>query len=567
MAVLEDGGNAADAAVAVGFALQAVEPHLNGPGGEVPILLAGPLVRAAGQPCQVLCGQGPVPRRAEAAALRVLGLEQVPGTGWLAACVPGSFDAWCTLLAEHGTMSLRRVLTPAIGYALGHPLLPAAAATIAQLQPTFEADWPTSASVWLPGGRPPKPWRIFANPVLAATWQRLLDEAEAAGRDRVTQIDAARRSWREGFIAEAIAAAVRKPVRDSSGELHAGLLDGDDLAAWSAHWESPVTRVWRGLTIAKTGPWGQGPALLAWLGLLGDDIPSVGDAAGIHQAVEAAKLAYADRDAWYADPEAVDVPLEELLSPSYLDQRRSLITDQASLELRPGAPGGRSPRLPAILGSGATATDRAGIGEPTVDRRGRTRGDTVHLDVIDRWGNVVSATPSGGWLQSSPVVAELGFPLGTRAQMTWLEDGLPATLRGGTRPRTTLTPSIALAGDDPVMGFGTPGGDQQDQWQLVFLLRHLVEGLGLQEAVDAPAWHTTAFPSSFYPREWTPGEVIVESEIGDAAIADLRARGHRVIEAPGRLLGRLCAVTREADTGVIRAAATSRGRQCSAAGR
>jgi gamma-glutamyltranspeptidase/glutathione hydrolase len=272
-----------------------------------------------------------------------------------------------------------------------------------------------------------------------------------------------------------------------------------------------------------------------------------------------------------------NVPVDDLLSSTYAGTRRALIGDRASSELRPGSPGGRPPRLPAFVTTTlldpAMAAERpaarqiAGVGEPTVDTRGTTRGDTCHVDVVDRWGNLVSATPSGGWLQSSPVVPELGFALGTRAQMFWLEPGLPNSLAPGKRPRTTLSPSLALRDGVPALAFGTPGGDQQEQWQLCFWLAHVHGGLDLQAAIDAPAWHTTSFPSSFYPREMTPGEVVVESRLGDGVIAELRRRGHAVTVSDAWSLGRLSAVSRDPATGILRAAANPRGMQGYAAGR
>jgi gamma-glutamyltranspeptidase/glutathione hydrolase len=282
------------------------------------------------------------------------------------------------------------------------------------------------------------------------------------------------------------------------------------------------------------------------------------------------KLAMADREAWYGD--VAEAPVDDLLSAQYTHDRRALISDRASRELRPGSPGGRPPRLPrhvteTAAGSRPSIGEIAGVGEPTVDTRGTTRGDTCHVDVVDRWGNIVSATPSGGWLQSSPVIPSLGFPLGTRAQMFWLEPGLPNSLAPRKRPRTTLTPSLASRGGVPTLAFGTPGGDQQEQWQLCFWLAHTVGGLDLQAAIDAPAWHTTAFPSSFYPRDMTAGEVVVESRIGEAVITDLRRRGHDVTVSDGWSLGRLSAVSRDPETGILRAGANPRGMQGYAIGR
>jgi gamma-glutamyltranspeptidase/glutathione hydrolase len=290
----------------------------------------------------------------------------------------------------------------------------------------------------------------------------------------------------------------------------------------------------------------------------------------VHASAEAVKLAMADREAWYGDTAAA--PVDDLLSPAYAEQRRALISDRASTELRPGSPGGRPPRLPAYVTESSAAGRPApgtiaGVGEPTVDTRGTTRGDTCHVDVVDRWGNLVSATPSGGWLQSSPVIPSLGFALGTRAQMFWLEPGLPNSLLPGKRPRTTLTPSLALRGGVPTLAFGTPGGDQQEQWQLCFWLSHVLGGLDLQAAIDAPAWHTTSFPSSFFPRDMTPGEVVIESRVGEEVNADLRRRGHTVTVSDPWSLGRLSAVSVDPDTGVLKAAANPRGMQGYAVGR
>jgi gamma-glutamyltranspeptidase/glutathione hydrolase len=565
MAVLESGGNAFDAAVATGFALQVVEPHLNGPGGEVPILFAG---GGTGGPV-LLSGQGIAPAGATIEAFEHLGLDLVPGTGLLAATVPGAVYAWLTLLRDHGTQPLDAVLRYAIEYAeTGHPLLPRVAATVASVSEHFTTHWPTSAATWLTSdGALPRAGELFRNSFLASTYRRLLDAAR--GPSREAQIDAALSAWSQGFVAEAIDRFSRYPVMDDSGRPHPGFLTGQDLAGWTPTYEPPVTLDRDGWTLAKAGPWSQGPALLQALAML-DDVPPAG-ADRVHASVEAVKLAMADREAWYGDVD--DVPLHELLSTEYAAERRALIGDRASTQLRPGTPDGRPPRLPALV-TGAdsrTATPRApaapGTGEPTVSRSGTTRGDTCHVDVVDRWGNLVSATPSGGWLQSSPVIPELGFPLGTRAQMFWLERGLPNSLAPGKRPRTTLTPSLALRGGEPVLAFGTPGGDQQEQWQLCFWLAHVVDGLDLQAAIDAPAWHTTSFPSSFYPRDMTPGEVVVESRLGDDAVADLRARGHDVTVSGPWTLGRLSAVSRDPETGILRAGANARGMSGYAAGR
>ncbi|GAA3215039.1 gamma-glutamyltransferase family protein [Nonomuraea helvata] len=572
MGVLERGGNAFDAAVAAGFVLQIVEPHLNGPGGEVPILLWS----EAEQQVSTVCGQGVAPAAATIERFRELGLDIVPGTGLLAATVPGAFGGWMLMLERWGTWSLADVLAPAIHYAEhGVPVLERISATIESVQGLFNNDWPTSAATWLPGGNVPPPGSKLANPVLAATYRRVVAEAESASSTREGQLAAARRAWYEGFVAEAIAEFSAKTAwLDSSGDVHGGLLTGDDLAGWSATVEEPLGFDYHGHTVYKTGPWGQGPVFLQQLALLrGFDLDAMGHLSAdyVHTVTEAAKLAFADREAWYGDN--LDVPVSDLLSEAYNAERRTLVGAEASLELRPGAPGGRAPRLPDFPEPGTAsaapgisgARSPQGVGEPTVARDGTVKGDTCHLDVVDRHGNMVSATPSGGWLQSSPTIPELGFCLGTRAQMFWLQDGLPASLRPGTRPRTTLSPSFALKDGRPWLAFGTPGGDQQDQWSVNFFLAVVHGRLNLQEAIDTPMFHSEHFPSSFFPRGSRPGVLHAEDRVDAGVLAELRRRGHEV-EAPGPwTLGRLSAVAR--DGVFLKAAANPRGAQGYAVGR
>ncbi len=577
MSILERGGNAFDAATATAFVLQVVEPHLNGPGGEVPMLLWSQKARRL----EALCGQGVTPEAASVAKYRELGLDMVPGTGLLAATVPGAFGGWMRLLRDYGTMRPADVLTPAIAYAAnGYPLVFRIPAAIEMVKELFLRDWPSSAAVYLPGGNVPETGRLFRNPGLAATYRRILAEAEAAGGDREAQIEAARRAWYQGFVAEAIDRFCRnESVLDTSGRRHKGLLTGDDMARWEATVEAPLTYDYHGYTVAKCGPWSQGPILLQQLALLkGFDLAAM-DPLGapfIHTVVECAKLAFADREAWFGDPDFVDVPMGTLLADAYIDGRRRLVGDTASHELRPGSPDGRSPRLfagPGHVAAGVTA----GIGEPTMSRAGEAlvlangeqRGDTCHVDVIDRWGNMISATPSGGWLQSSPVIPGLGFGLNTRAQMFWIADGLPTSMAPGRRPRTTLSPSFALKDGEPYMPFGTPGGDQQDQWSTIFFLRHVHHGMNLQEAIDAPSFHTEHMPSSFYPRAARPGVVVLEGRMPAETAAELRRRGHKVEIGEPWSEGRLsaCALERTAEGTILKAAANPRGMQGYAIGR
>jgi gamma-glutamyltranspeptidase/glutathione hydrolase len=524
MSVLERGGNAFDAAVAAGLVLQVVEPHLNGPGGDVPIIL-----HAAGRDeTVVVCGQGPAPAAATPERFAELGLDLIPGTGPLAAVVPGAFDAWMLMLRDFGTWELADVMAPAIAYARdGYPLVPGIRAAIAGIEDLLREEWTSSAACYLPGGALPRAGERFRNLALADTYGRIVHDSGAAAQSREGRIDAARAAFYRGWIADAIDGWVAgAEVMDSSGSRHRGLLRGDDLAGWEATLEAPVTLDYHGHTVCKTGPWGQGPVMLQQLALLaGFDLEAMGPGPEfVHTVVECAKLAFADREAWYGDPDFTDVPLDALLSAAYADERRALVGERASEELRPGAVAGREPRLPPLA---RAAAGTAVAGEPTLALSSEARGDTCHLDVADRHGNLVSATPSGGWLHGSPIVPGLGFCLGTRAQMFWLTAGLPNSLEPRKRPRTTLTPTLVLRDGDPYMAIGTPGGDMQDQWSLSALLGHLHFGRDLQAAIDAPSFHTNHLPSSFHPRELRLNELEIEERAGDATIGAAAATTSR----------------------------------------
>jgi len=571
MSVLEKGGNAFDAAVATGFALQIVEPHLNGPGGDVPIIIA-----SRGKPVQVICGQGIAPGKATIAAYKELGLDMIPGTGLLATVVPGAFDAWMLMLRDHGTMRLGEVLGYAIALARhGCPLIERVCNTIAGVQELFETEWPSSGEIFLPGGEAPRPGMLFANPVLADTYERILREAEAAGVNRESEIEAARRFWREGFIAETIDDFSRNnEIMDSSGERHRGFLTGDDMARWQASYEAPLTYDYHGYTVCKTGPWGQGPVFLQQLALLKNfDLAVMGSTSAdfVHTVVEASKLAFCDREAFYGDPDFCEVPINTLLSDDYNRDRASLIKPLASLEHRPGEIKGFGGEIFVKLKS--QNAQGAGAGEPTMERfddhatdaRGKTRGDTCHLDIIDKWGNMVAVTPSGGWLQSSPTVPGLGFCLNTRAQMFWLNENSPSSLAPGKRPRTTLSPSLCLRDGQPYMAFGTPGGDQQDQWSLHFFLHHVHFGLNLQQAIDTPGFHSEHFPASFYPRTANPAVVVMEGRFPKQTISELRDRGHKVQVEGDWSIGRTTAAAR--DGKILKAGASPRHMQGYALGR
>jgi gamma-glutamyltranspeptidase/glutathione hydrolase len=565
MSVLERGGNAFDAAAATAFTLQVAEPHLNGPGGDAPIILHD--ARTGTQ--LVICGQGVAPQTATLAKFRDLDIDLIPATGLLPAVVPGAFDAWCLLLRDWGTWELADVLAYAIGYAnRGIHIVPRISATIEGVRRLFEQEWTSSAAVFLPRGKVPEPNSLFARPALGATYERIC--REAVGSTREARIDAARNAWYRGFVAEAVDCFFRATdVLDVTGHHHRGLLAAEDFAGWSATVEDPVAYDYADHTILKCGPWSQGPVFLQQLALLrGFDIGKM-DPCGaefVHLVVECAKLAYADREAFYGDPDFVPVPLGSLLSADYNEARRALIGPTASRALRPGAVDGHTPWVDHDAAGRADMVPAAGTGEPTVARLGVIGADTCHIDVIDRHGNMVSATPSGGWLQSSPVIPELGFCMGTRGQMFWLRDGLPNTLAPGKRPRTTLSPSFALRDGKPWMAFGTPGGEQQDQWALIYFLRMVHHGMTIQQAIDTPSFHTEHWPSSFWPRAARPGKVVLEGRFDDAVQHELAARGHQVSKGDEWSEGRLSGARIEPD-GQMFAGANPRGMQGYAVGR
>ena len=566
MSILEKGGNAFDAAVATGFVLQIVEPHLCGPGGDLPAVIYS----KKKDKVEVICAQGPAPAGATIEHYTAEGLSLIPGDGLLATVIPGSFDGWMLMLRDYGSMSVRDVLEPAIYYAEhGHPMLPRVSATIKGLAAFFEKEWPTSYETWLPGGSAPEAHANFRNPVLAETWKRVIAEAETkSGRE--AQVEAARDAFYRGFVAEKIDDYLKTAeVMDASGNRHKGILTANDMANWSATIEEPLTYDYHGWTIAKIGPWGQGPVFLQTLSILkGFDLAAV-DPAGadfVHTVVEAMKLAFADREVYYGDPDFSEVPIAHLLSETYAAERRKLIGADASFELRPGiVPGFEAQHDLTMKMLGADSKTGA-VYEPTMAHLSEKRGDTVHIDVIDRDGNMVSVTPSGGWLQSSPTVPGLGFCLNSRAQMFWLKSGLPTSLAPGKRPRTTLTPSLGLYEGRPTLAFGTPGGDQQEQWQLSFFLRYAHHKLNLQAAIDQPLFHTSHFPGSFYPRTREPGSLMAEANFGPDVLDALRRRGHKLTVADPWTIGRLTAARRDAD-GLLRAAATPRLMQAYAIGR
>ncbi len=550
--MLADGGNAADAACAMGFALQVLEPTQNGPAGEAPILV----YCAAEDRTIAISGQGSAPAAASIAALRALGLDAIPPDGFLAATVPAALDAWCRLLEDFGTRRLADVIAPARGLAeRGFPMYRFLQTLVRAFEPRFRAEWPTTAAIYAPTRELGKPQ---TNPTLAAFLGDLAAAEASAGGGREAGIRAARDYFYRGPPAEQIERFLAKPVGDASGTAHAGWLTAGDLDGYHGSLEEPVSSSYRGARFWKCPPWSQGPVLLQQLQLLaGFDLGAMGRGSvdALHTWIEASKLAFADRESCYADPTFAKVPIEELLSDAYAAKRRRLIDpERASLELRPGL--GHLPEGWPLIAEGA---DGATAVEPQAMAAAGGRSDTTHLDVADRFGNLVSATPSGGWILTSPIVPELGFPVGTRAQMFALDPQHPNALEPGKRPRTTLSPSLAQLSDGRRMAFGTPGGDQQDQWPVPFLLDLLDFGVrDLQQAIDAPTLHSTHMPSSFFPRLAQPGVVAVEDRIPEETLAALEARGHQIVRSGPWHHGRVLAVTFDADSGLCEAAASPR---------
>lgn len=544
MRVLENGGNAIDAGVAAGFALNLLKPHANGIGGEAPTLIHS--ANADGPQVVAINGQGIAPKRATIDWFRSQNIDLIPGDGFLPATVPGAFGAWVTSLLRYGRLSLKETLGPVVDMARdGFPMYAELSRSLATHAEKFRTRWPTSAEAFLDNGAVPDVGSLWRQPDWAATFQKAIDaEMREQHRGREAGLQAALDYFYRGEVAaKAAAFAANTEVLDASGEPHRGLIAAEDFAAFRTKVEPPATVNYRGLDVYKCGPWCQGPVFLQQLTLLEQfDLAVMGHNTTeyIHTVVEAAKLAFADRETYYGDPAFVHVPFDRLLSKAYAAERSALIDPTvASPDLRPG-------------GVPPTTLERQ-AGDPAF-----YAFDTTHLDVIDAEGNMFSATPSGGWLPSSPVVAGLGFPLGTRGQMFSLDPSHPNALMPGKRPRTTLTPSLAMKDGRPHMVFGTPGGDMQDQWTLQFFLNVMDFGMGLQEAIDAPTFHIMHFPSSFYPRAAYPKRVVVEGRIPEEIRAELEARGHEIVVGGDWAHGQVTGIRFDPDTGLIEGGASPR---------
>ncbi len=560
--IMEQGGNAIDAAAAMCFCLNLLEPQSNGIGGEVPTLIYSAKERKA----FAVCGLGWSPEAFTIEWCREHGIDLIPGDGYLPVCVPAVVDTWATAVARFGTMSLLQVLRPAIELAEnGFPVYQGLHNTIAANLLKYTELYPSTGAIYCPDGRAPEVGQVLRNPDWARTLE-LMCRAEAAAqhRGRVAGIEAARDVFYKGEIAERIVDYIgNNPVEDASGIAHAGLLSYEDVAGWHATVEPPVSVNYRGVDVHKCSSWTQGPVFLQQLTLLeGFDLPALGhnSADYVHTWIECAKLAFADREAYYGDPLFDDVPFDVLLSKEYAAARRDLIGAQASLTMRPGAAGNGVPDYATfdVVEDNRRALDVEGRAIRDLGLGHAHVSDTTHLDAVDREGNMVAATPSGGWLGSSPVVPGLGFPMGTRGQMFYLNPQRPNALEPRKRPRATLTPTLVTRDGEPFMVFGTPGGDCQDQWTLQFFLNYVDFEMNIQEALDAPTVHSAHFPSSFYPRVAYPGQVVAEGRISPQVVAELERRGHEVVVAGDWANGKVMGIRYDGARGVIRGGVSPR---------
>ena len=566
--VLRQGGNAVDAGATMWFCLCILEPHLVGVAGESPIL-----VYSADQDKVIAVnGQGPAPKTANIDWFKEHGYDLIPPDGFLPAVVPAAFDTWLKTLDRFGTVPFEEILEPAIELAAkGFPMYPELRRSLVQpnqqvgylleeneknprplsVAERFVKEWPSSAKLYLTNGHVPSVGEVVRNLDWARTFSELAKVVkEAAKNGREAALTAAHDYFYAGPIAHQIVDFMQSfKCRDVYGKANSGLMNLEDFAGYNSRFEEPVTVNYRGYDVYKCGAWTQGPVLLEQLNLLeGFDLQQMGHntVEYLHTWVECAKLAFADREQYYADPDYVKVPLDRLLSKTYADSRRILVDpDRASLELRPGeAPSSQLKSGDAVSSS----------------------GDTVHLEAVDKMGNMVSATPSGAWVSTSPVVPGLGLCMNTRGQMFYLDPKHVERLEPGKKPSTTLSPSVVLKEAQPYLAFGTPGADQQDQWTLQFFLNHVDFGMDIQLALDKPTVHSTHFPGSFWPHAAYPGELHVESGIADSVIQGLKKKGHGVIVDEPWTHGRCLAIQYDAKSQVVSGAASPRGMKAYAIG-
>ena len=526
--ILKAGGNAFDAAVAATFVEGLVNPQMHTLGGECPIL-----VRPAGENrVYAVNGNMVAPARATPEAYLSRGLKDVPDSGILAAGVPAAFGALMTVLTRWGSMPLKDVVAPAlelarIGFPVSEGLRDQHKYGIADMQPRFEREWPGSATLYLPGGKPPAVGSIFRNAALAKTLDYL-----ANAKDPLA-----------AFYKGDVAAEIVK-----FSKAHDGLLEMSDFAAFETKIEAPASMKFGDTELFKTGFWSQGPAELQTIAIMWQfDLAKIGFGTPdyCHLLVEAMKLAYADRDQWYGDPDKVMVPAETLLSHEYAASRAKLIDmRKANRQLRPGDPR----RNAALLAEDEMLTPQYwGPG-------------TVHVDAADAKGNLASFTPSGAWISSAEVIESLGFPLSVRMMTFYLQPAHhPNVVAPGKRPRTTLTPSMAFRNGKPWMAFGTMGGDNQGQWLLQYYLCRAAFGMSMPEAIEAPRLSSEHTPGFFAPHAAEPNRVRIEPRFGTKVLEELRRRGHELDLAPDWTEGFVSCAEWDPESGLLEAGCDPRG--------
>ncbi|MGD0804255.1 MAG: gamma-glutamyltransferase family protein [Candidatus Bathyarchaeia archaeon] len=530
---LKRGGNVVDAAVSMWFTLTLTKPDLVGIAGEVPVLL----YLSEEEKVLTINGSGPAPKKATIKWFKDNDYDLIPEDGFTPAIVPGAFDAWLMTLDMYGTFSLADCLAPSLRIASeGYPVQSSMVHSLELSEERFKREWPASTKIYLPEGKPPHIGQVVTNHDWARTFGKITELEKSESRvSRTSAITACRDYFYRGPIAEKVINFMDTfRCHDVYGQEHTGLLTLEDLESYHAKIEEPISSNYRGLDIYKCGPWTQGPVQLELYNLLeGFDLKNMGHNSVdyIHTWTECAKLVYADREYYYGDPDFTDVPLKMLLSKDYADERRELVnSEEASMRLRPG-------RADPITLEATT-------------RQGFLEGDTVHCEAIDSSGNMISATPSGGWIRTSPLVPGLGFPMGTRAQQFDLKPGSPNCLAPGKKPRITLTPSLVMRDGEPYMVYGTPGGDGQDQWTSQFFLNYVEFGMDVQLALDMPTVHTNHFTGSFWPKMVRPGELRIESPIPEAVIEGLTKKGHKVVIDKPWSHGRCLAIRFDPKTGV-----------------
>ncbi len=550
--IMQMGGNAIDAAAAMCFCEVLLEPNNCGLGGEVPTLIYS----ASEKRTFALSGMGWSPAALSIDWCRENNIDMIPGDGYIPACVPSVVGSWALALARFGTLSFAEILQPAIELAEGgFGLYDGLRQTIVNNAERWHTHYPTTEKIFCPDGLIPDVGELIHNPDLANTYRKIIaGESDGKRKGRIAGLEAGSKVFYEGEIAERIVEFITSmPVQDDSGQAHTGLLTVEDMAGWHAALEAPQVFNYRGLDVYKCSSWTQGPVFLQQLAILENyDLAGMGHNSEqyLHTWIECAKLAFADREAYYGDPEFDQVPFDWLLSKEYGAERVKLIADEASLEMRPGRLTGSA--VDFIWGD-VLEDNRKAMASNHI-------GDTTHLDAIDAEGNMVASTPSGGWIPSSPVIAGLGFPLGTRGQMFYLNSDRPNALVPHKRPRATLTPSLVTCSGEPYMVFGTPGGDSQDQWTLQFFLNVVDFGMDLQEALDVPSVHSEHFPSSFYPRHAFPGRVAVENRIPEEILDGLRSRGHEIVYSGDYAHGKAMGIRMDKDRGVIFGAVSQKGK-------